>query len=106
MAQAPSSSSSQYSVLLRTNTTYSAGSLIHIQTSGGVELLTFAPSKQYQSLAFSSPDLASGTGYVVYHNGSSTGTVTDGLYEGGAYTAGSQVASFTISNTVTTINLQ
>jgi len=100
MAQAPSASSTQYSLLLNYTSAQRAGSLIHIQTAGGESILTFSPTKQYQSLAFSSPALKNGSTYSVYCGGSSTGTAKDGLYQGGAY-AGSQCSSFTISSIVT-----
>jgi hypothetical protein len=103
MAQAPSSSSTQYSVLVNLSSAQSAGTLFHIQTQAGDEVLTFVPTKTYQSVAFSSPELANGTTYEVYTGGRSTGTITDGLYAGGTYTPGAQVASFTISSMVTVV---
>ena len=38
---------------------------------------------------------------MVYTGGRSTGTVSDSLYTGGAYTAGTQVASYTLTSVVT-----
>ncbi len=101
MAQAPDQSSTQYAVLLNLSTGVRAGSLLHIETSKGEEVLTFAPTKAYQSIAFSSPELAKGATYNVYFGGSSSGTTTDGLYQGGAYSGGSKTGSFTISSIVT-----
>ncbi|MFN2132576.1 MAG: carbohydrate-binding domain-containing protein, partial [Anaerolineae bacterium] len=72
-----------------------------IETAEDQELLTFAPSKAYQSIVFSSPELGNGANLVVYAGGRSTGTVTDGLYAGGTYTAGTQVTSLTITSIVT-----
>ena len=104
MAQAPDASSSQYSVLLNLRSTIPAGTLFHIQTSRqNEEILSFSPSKAYQSIAFSSPELTNGTTYVVYYGGSSTGTVNDGLYQDGTYTPGTQYTSFTISTIVTNV---
>ena len=65
------------------------------------DILTFVPTKAYQSLVFCSPDLEQGTTYTVYSGGSSTGTATDGLYTGGKYSGGTEVVSFTISSVVT-----
>jgi hypothetical protein len=101
MAQAPSESSSQYSMMYNFSAQQVAGTLVHIETDNGEEILTFMPTKEYQSVLLSSPELQNGATYVVYSGGSSTGTVTDGLYSGGKYTAGTQVASFTISSIVT-----
>lgn len=104
MAQAPSATSSQYSVLVNLSAAQQAQTLFHIETqSGGAEILTFAPEKQYQSVVFSLPALSYGTAYRVYTGGSSTGTATDGLYAGGTYTSGTLANSFTISSMVTTV---
>jgi hypothetical protein len=113
MAQATSTSSTQCSVLVEftddggfwTHTlTHSAGTLVRIQTSAGADVVTFAPTKQYSSIAFSSPALTMGSTYKIYYGGSLTGgTVTDGLYTGGTYTPGTEYDSFTISSMVTKI---
>lgn len=79
MAQAPDTSSTQNALLLNVNSTVTAGTLVHIQNSDGENILTFAPSKAYQSITLSSPELATGTTYEVYFGGTATGTVTDGL---------------------------
>lgn len=67
----------------------------------GDPVLTFAPAKQVQSVVLSSLDLEDGVTYDVYYGGSSTGEVRDGLYQGGAYTGGTELGSFTISGVVT-----
>ena len=103
MAMAPGTVSSQNSVLVYLTSVQPAGTVFHIQNSAGEEILTFAPAKEYQSVAFSSPKLIKGETYTVYVGGSSTGTVTDGLYQGGAYTAGTQAESFTVSSVVTQV---
>jgi hypothetical protein len=103
MAQAPGQSSSQPSLLLTFPSALPAGALIHIQSAEGADLLTFAPLKAFQSIAFSSPELAQGMAVEVYYDGSTTGAAADGLYLDGAYTPGEQIASFTIANTVTQV---
>ncbi|HRQ36849.1 MAG TPA: carbohydrate-binding domain-containing protein [Chloroflexota bacterium] len=103
MAQAPGTGSTQYSLLLNFNGTLTAGTLIHIQTRDGAEILTFAPTKATQSITFSSPDLASGVTYDVYAGGSAIGNVEDGLYLDASYTPGNLYTSFTISSIVTAI---
>ena len=71
--------------------------MIHIQSSGdGEGLFSFAPTKYYSSIAYSSPDLAEGVQYEVYVGGSSTGTAKDGLILDGEYTPGTLAGSFTI----------
>jgi len=103
MAEAPSTSSTQYAVVYNFDIQQTAGTLIHIATADGTEVLTFAPSKTYQSVVFSSPELVNGASYVIYTGGSATGTITDGLYADASYTSGSQVTSFTISSAITSL---
>ncbi len=105
MAEAPSESSSQPSVLLNLSSMQRAGTLIRIQTSDGQDVLIFAPAKEYQSIAFSSPDLTKGSTYAVYYGGSATGTASDGLYQDGTYSSGAEYTSFTISGMVTRIGM-
>ncbi len=103
MAQAPSMSSTQHSVKLTFSSALSANTIIHIETEDGEEILTFVPTKAYQSVVLCSPKLENGKNYSVYSGGSSSGSVTDGLYSGGTYTAGTQITSFTISSMVTNV---
>jgi hypothetical protein len=65
--------------------------------------LTFAPAKRYQTLVFSSPDPVPGATCNAYLGGSADDEVSDGLYEGGSYTPGTEYASFTLSGVVTWI---
>ncbi len=103
MAQAPSSSSTQRSIKVTYSSPKAAGTLVHLQTSVD-DIFTFAPSKTFQSVVFSSLELQAGTSYQLYRGGSSTGTVTEGLYEGGTYSPGSTSANFTITQMVTNVN--
>lgn len=103
MAQAPGQSSSQNSALINFSAAQPAGTIVHIQNSAGEEILTFAPTKQFQSIVFSSVKLVNGETYTVFTGGESTGRVVDNLYPDGTYTPGEQFTSFTISSVVTTI---
>ena len=94
MGIGPSRDSSQSYALLTFNTRQ-AGTMIHFESESDSELLSFKPSKAYQSLAFSSPDLTSGKTYDVYFGGSATGAETYGLYTGGTYSGGTLTGSFT-----------
>ena len=100
MAQGPTGQSTQYSVLINLNSMQTQR-LIHFNTSSG-EIVTFMPVRRFQSIVYCSPKLAPGQ-YDLYLGGSSTGTSTDGLYEGGTYTPGTRYTTFTISSIVTTI---
>ena len=86
MVMAPSTSSSQSS-LLKTFATQSAGTLVHIESTAGGNVVTFAPSKAFQSIVVSSPAVSKGETYNVSLGGSSAGASADGLYEAGAYRA-------------------
>ena len=103
MAQATSSDSSQYAVLYNYDSVQSAGTLISIQNQSGENILTFAPSKEYQSVLFSSADLQNGATYTLSSGGSASGTAQDGFYENVTVSGASQVTSFTISSVVTSL---
>jgi hypothetical protein len=103
MTQGPSTTSTQYSLKLTTNSTIAAGTLFHIQDASGNDIVTFKPVRSYSSIVFSSASLQKGSTYYVYTGGTNTGTLTNGMYKDGTYTPGIQYTSFTISSTVTTI---
>lgn len=66
MAEAPDETSTQNSLLLNLNQPYPSGTVIHIQSSDGEEILSFETMKSFQSIAFSSNDLLEGQTYEVY----------------------------------------
>lgn len=99
MADTPSSSSTQNTINL-TVSSQNAGSMVHIESENGEDILTFAPSKSYQSVIISSPNLKIGETYTAYTGGSSTGTATDGLYNNGTYSGGTEIGSVTIIDKV------
>lgn len=101
MAQQPGSTSTQPTLMLVFSSAKAAGSIIHIQSSAGDDLLDFAPLRSAQSLVFSAPTLTRGSSYQIYYGGSSTGTATDGVYQNGNYTAGTLGGSVTLSNVAT-----
>ncbi|MCC6228860.1 MAG: carbohydrate-binding domain-containing protein [Phycisphaerales bacterium] len=105
MAQAPSSSSTQRSIKITYSAAKAAGTMAHIQkTSGGADILTFVPSKQYRSLVVSSPAFTSGLSCQLYRGGTSSGMLLDGLYTGGVYTPGTLTNTFTTTNIVTNVS--
>jgi len=103
MPQAPSDSSTRYSVMVNLSSPQPANRMFHIESEDGKEILTFVPTKEYQSVVLCSSGLINGKTYFVYIGGSSTGIVTDGLYSDG--TAGTRMENFTISSMVTTAGL-
>lgn len=103
MPSAPSSASTQNALLVSFDAAQTAGTLVHIGSADGETLLTFAPAKDYQSLVFSSPDLATGGSYEITLGGSAEGVSSDGLYSDAAYTDGTLNTSFSITSTITQI---
>ncbi len=95
----PSSSSAQRVVVLGSRP---VDTVIHIEQDDGTDVLTFKVSKAYQSMIFTSPDLAANTTYIAYTSGSvSGGTNFHGLYTGATYSGGSAWATFTTNAVVT-----
>ena len=105
MPQAPSTSSTQYSVMMSLLSPQPANTMVHIESEDGEGVLTFIPTKEYQLIVLCSSGLKNGVTYTVFTGGSSTGMVTDGLYSNGVYTAGTKMEIFTISSMVTTAGL-
>lgn len=103
MAQTTSAASSQPSALLSFSSR-AAGTLVHISSADGKDVIDFVPARAYQSIAVSSPVFATGTSYRVYFGGSATGTLADGLYQGGVYTPGTLATTFTLSSTATRVS--
>lgn len=106
MAEAPESGSSQNSVLYLYDTVQPAGTMIYIVSEDGEQLLAYKPVKEYQSIAFSSPELKTGTTYTVYSGGSVDSSETDGVYDNGSYSSGTVVGEFTVSSTLTVVGTQ
>ena len=103
MAMAPSDSSTQCSIGVAFSSVHSAGTLVHLRRDDGREVITFSPTKSFQTVVLSSPLIHKGTAYQLYLGGASTGTAKDGVLSGGVYYGGSQQAEFTISDTITII---
>ncbi|MFA9390977.1 MAG: carbohydrate-binding domain-containing protein [Prolixibacteraceae bacterium] len=102
MAQAPGTTSGQYSVLINFKTRVAKGILIHVEDSEGNSILTCTSIKSFNSFVCSSAGFKNGSTYKLYIGGSSSGTVVDGLYSNGTYSGGTLYTSFTISSKITT----
>jgi hypothetical protein len=74
-------------------------SLYHIESSGGVEVMTFKTPRAYSGtvcMLFGGGGLTKGTSYTLYSGGSVAGGVDfHGLYTGVAYTKGTAAGTFT-----------
>lgn len=102
MALAPSTTSTQYSIMATFSSTQSAGTLVHVEDASGKNIVTFAPTKQYNNVVVCSSGLKKGESYNIYYGGKSSGTNKDGLYTGGSYSSGTKCTNVTLSSVVTT----
>ncbi len=106
MIQAPGTASAQYSVLVKLNSSLSAGQLFNIQDASGTSLVSFAPLRAAYYFVFSSSALQQGSTYRVFTGGSvSGGSNNNGYYTGGTYSGGTQRGSFTVSSKVTSVTM-
>ncbi|WMJ78013.1 MULTISPECIES: carbohydrate-binding domain-containing protein [unclassified Sedimentibacter] len=103
MAQSPSDSSSQSSVIINYSQIQNGGTIANISDEDGNSIVTFAPSKNYQTFLVSSPDIELNSAYQLYTGGSSTETDDYGLSINGTYTNGTKSADFTVSKSVLSI---
>lgn len=101
MAQSISDSSSQYAVVMTYSSMQQAGSLVCLEDGEGNLISAFAPSKSYQSVVISAPEITADASLTFCTGGSVSGTAADGLCLEGSYTPGTQIAQFTPSGTVT-----
>lgn len=94
MAQAPSETSTQNSLLINYSQKQSAGTLVNITDDSGNSIITFMPKKEYQTLVVSSPDLKLDSTYQLYYGG----TADD------MGNSGTKLTDFTISKAVLSIS--
>ena len=102
MAQTPSGSSSQKTINISL-TSQEANTIVNVQSEDGKDILTFAPTKAYQSVVVSTPNIKSNEKYSVSVGGSSTAKSTDGLYSDGKYSAGTNIGTEKVSDVITNI---
>ena len=103
MAEAPSANSTQYCVSVGIGSTQEAGTLITLTDENG-DILSFAPTKTFDHIVISTPDIEKGMTYTLEAGGSSTAENSFGLYEAGGYDGkGTEIGSFTADETVSYI---
>lgn len=106
MAEIPGSSSAQNSVGANVGSC-SGGTLVTLTDSSGQEIFSYAPSKNFEHIVISSPDIKSGESYAIYTGGSSDSENDHGLYEVGGYkNDGTESGNFTVESTVSTVGSQ
>ena len=77
------------------------GTPFSLFNAAGEALVTYAPTRAYQSIVVSSPAIAIGQTYTILAGGSSSGAAVDGLYSGGSHTGGSTVATIETTGVIT-----
>ena len=100
MAQMPSQATINC-VMIGIGSTVSKGTIVNISDSNGNNILTFEGAKSYDNMVLCTSELKMGEKYIVSVGGSVTDTAKDGIYNG-AYSGGTEVASFTVENTLST----
>jgi hypothetical protein len=103
---APDKTSTQSAFLVNFASSFPTGTLIHVETSNGEEIFTFAPTKEFQSVVYSSATLQQGEKLNIYIGGNASGTASDGLYSGGSYSGGNLYSELTLKNVITSLGGQ
>lgn len=103
MSQNPSSTSTQNIIAVNFSSSKSSGEIINITDSLGKEIITYAPSKTYQSVIVSTPSIRNGETYKIYSGGSYSVIPSNGLYTGGRYTSGSLYEEVKVENILTVL---
>lgn len=101
MAQAPTDTSSQYSIMMTYSNSQKANTIVRLEDSDGKEIITLAPTKDFQSVVISSPKLEKGKKYNLYTGGTSSQSAVDGLYKEGSYNKAGDGVTFSISDSIT-----
>ena len=100
MAETPSEKSAQYCVSAGIGSTQQAGTLVTLIGENG-DILSFAPSKIFDHIVISTPEIEQGGTYSIEIGGSSSAENIYGLYKKGGYDEkGTAVGSFTAENVV------
>ena len=103
MAMALGTSSTQPSLSIYFSEEQDAGTTVNLSTTEGNSLVTFAPSKKFQNLVISTPDLKEGQ-TVVLSSGGTDQLDTEGFAYQGAWNGGEKLAEITISGPVTKVS--
>lgn len=103
MPEIPSTVSTQNAIAVILDVAQPGGTIVHLESESGEEILTYESPKDFQLFVFSSPELALNTTYTLFVGGEATGTITNGVYSDGAYTPGAQIASLKITSNLTTL---
>ena len=103
MAQMPSSSSSQASVMITFSSTQSKDTLISL-LDGEDALVSYAPSKSFNSIVISTPSMKQGSSYTLASGGSVSGDASAGVYLNATLKNSDSLCDFTLSSMALSIS--
>jgi hypothetical protein len=96
------SDGTQRSVAVTFDQSQAADTLITVQDADGNTVLSYAPSKSFQHLVISSPDLQAAD-YTLLSGGSNNGDAVYGFYQGGTVSDASELGTLTLSDTISNL---
>lgn len=100
MVQAVSDQSDQSAVVMLYSEVQAADTLVHLEDGEGNTIINYQPSKNYQSILISTPDLTMNTTYSLYTDGSLSEAWSQDKLTVNDYQAGTEIISFTPENNV------
>ncbi len=107
MAESPDEDSAQYSLSASLDSFQEAETLVTLCDDNGSEIICFAPSKIFDHIVISSPEIKNGQSYTLYLGGTSDSSQTYGLFDIGGYNSdGTSAGTFTAENFVSFIGQQ
>ena len=96
------SGGTQRSVAITFDQSQAADTLITLQDTEGNTLLSYAPSKDFQHVVISSPDLQSAD-YTLLSGGSNSEASVYGLYQGGSVKDASELGTLSLTDTLSNL---
>ena len=93
--------STQYSMIINYEDIQKANTLFHIEGEDGEKIVTYGPTKDYQSLIISSSFFKKGGTYHLYSGGSVTGDELGNPGTNESYSGGNLLKSFEITSIIT-----
>lgn len=96
------STSTQTSVGITYDTEQEANTLVSLVDGDGNTVFSFSPTKTYSHIVISTADLATGD-YTLISGGTNDGTEANGYYTDGSVSGGTELATLSITDTITNL---
>lgn len=104
MLQAPDESSTQNSLAVVFTESQQAGTTVNLSDASGKSIVSFTPTKQFQSIVVSTPDMKQGSIYTISTGGKDSAVKEDGFALSGTYSDGTKLTEVTLSGVRTVIS--